>query len=109
MEFDKRSSVRDFQALNDQIITMGKTLDSIRLECQKEMVRLQVLQQQRIKQEDIVKHFENNNEEYANIVKTIKDKVHNTLSDKKALLQLASCLYLNQRQLIQTSIAFDLL
>ena len=80
LEFDKRSSVRDFQTLNDQIITMGKTLDS-RLECQKEMVRLQVLQQERIKQEALVKHFENNNEEYINIVKTIKDKVHNTLSD----------------------------
>ena len=82
LEFDKRSSVRDFQTLNDQIITMGKTLDS-RLECQKEMVRLQVLQQERIKQEALVKHFENNNEEYINIVKTIKDKVHNTLSDSK--------------------------
>jgi len=41
-----------------------------------------------MKQEALVKHFENRNEEYINIVKTIKDKVHNTLSDKKALLQL---------------------
>ena len=37
LEFDKRSSVRDFQALNDQIITMGKTLDSIRPECHLEI------------------------------------------------------------------------
>ena len=108
LEFDKRSSVRDFQTLNDQIITMGKTLNS-RLECQKEMVRLQVLQQERIKQEALVKHFENNNEEYINIVNTIKDKVHNTYQIRKLFYSWLSCLYLNQRELIQTSIVFDLL
>ena len=68
---------------------MSKTLDSTRLDCEKEMERLRHLQQQRMKQEALVKHFENNNEEYINIVKTIKDKVHNTLSDVKVFLQLA--------------------
>lgn len=89
LEFDKRSAARDFQNLNDQIISMGKTLDTIKLECQNEKARLHVVQQERMKQEALVKHFENNNEEYINIVKTIEDKVHNTSSDVKVFLQLA--------------------
>jgi hypothetical protein len=51
LEFDKRNSARDFQNLNDQIISMGKALDSICLDCEKEMARLQQLQQERMKQE----------------------------------------------------------
>jgi len=36
LEFDKRNSARDFQNLNDQLISMGKTLDFNRLDCEKE-------------------------------------------------------------------------
>jgi hypothetical protein len=89
LEFVKRGAAKDFQNLNDQIINMGKTLESIKLDCEKEMARLQVLQQERMKQEVLVKHFENNNEEYINIVKTIEDKVRNILSAVKVFLQLA--------------------
>jgi hypothetical protein len=89
LEFVKRGAAKDFQNLNDQIINMGKTLDSIKLDCEKGMARLQVLQQERMKQEVLVKHFENNNEEYINIVKTIEDKVRNILSAVKVFLQLA--------------------
>ena len=69
LEFDKRNSARDFQNLNDQIISMGKTLDSARLDCEKEKAQLQHLQQERMKQEALVRQFENNNEEYAKIKK----------------------------------------
>jgi hypothetical protein len=68
---------------------MDKTLDSIKLDCEKEMTELLSLQQQRMKQEALVKHFENNNEKYINIVKTIECKVHNILSTVKVFLQLA--------------------
>ena len=70
LEYEKENSAREFQQVNDQIIMMRKTPDSTRLECEKEMERLRHLQQERIKQEDLVKHFENNNEEYLNIRKT---------------------------------------
>ena len=53
------------------------------------MDRLRYLQQQRIKQEAIVKHFENNNEEYAKIKKTVEEKVHSVLSDRRMVLKLA--------------------
>ena len=42
-----------------------------------------------MKQESIVKHFENSNEEYLKIRKTAEEKVHSVLSDRKMLLKLA--------------------
>ena len=68
---------------------MRKTLDSTRLDYEKEMERLRHLQQQRMKQEALVKHFENNNEVYIKIRKTVEEKVINILSDRRMLLKLA--------------------
>jgi hypothetical protein len=52
--------------------------------------RLRYLEQQRIKQEAIVKHFENSNEvNYIKIRKTVEEKVISILSAKKMLLKLA--------------------
>ena len=65
---------------------MRKTLDSTRLDYEKEMERLRHVQQERVKQEDIVKHFENSNEVYyIKIRKTVEEKVHSVLSDRKML------------------------
>jgi septal ring factor EnvC (AmiA/AmiB activator) len=86
LEFDKRNSARDFQNLNDQIISMGKTLDSIHLDREKEMARLQHLQQERMNQDALVNHFKNNNEAYVKLTKTVEDKVHSILVDRKELL-----------------------
>jgi hypothetical protein len=36
-----------------------------------------------------VRQFENNNKEYAKIKKTVEDKVHNVLSDRRMVLKLA--------------------
>ena len=41
------------------------------------------LQQERMKLEDLVKRFENNNEEYLKIRKTVEEKVISILSDGK--------------------------
>jgi hypothetical protein len=86
LEGDKRNAAMIFQDLNNQIITMGKTLDSYRLECQKEKEELEYLQEKRMKLEALVRQFENNNEEYNKIRKTAGEKVNNILSDKKELL-----------------------
>ena len=86
LEYEKENSAREFQQVNNQIIMMRKTLDSTRLDYEKEMERLRHLQQQRVKQEAIVKHFENNNEVYyIQIRKTVEGKVHSVLSDRKML------------------------
>ena len=90
LEFQKASSARDSELLNNQRIMMSKTLDSTRLECEKEMERLRHLQQERIKQEAIAKHFENSNEGYyIKIRKTVEEKVISILSNSKILLKLA--------------------
>jgi hypothetical protein len=89
VEAEKQSSARIFQELTDQIATMRKTRDSTRLDCEKEMERLRHLQQQRMKEEDLVKHFENSNEVYIKIRKTVEEKVISILSNSKILLKLA--------------------
>ena len=69
---------------------MRKTLDSTRLDYEKEMERLRDLQQERVKQEAIAKHFENSNEVYyIKIRKTVEEKVHSVLSDQRMVLKLA--------------------
>jgi hypothetical protein len=68
---------------------MRKTLDSTRLDYEKEMERLRHLQQEIMKQEALVKHFENSNEGYIKIRKTAEEKVISILSDAKPLLRIA--------------------
>ena len=89
IEADNRNSARIFQELSDQISTMRKRLDSINKDCEKETTRLQGLQQQRMKQEAIVREFENSNEGYIKIRKTAEEKVISILSSSKMLLKLA--------------------
>ena len=90
LEAEKRNSARIFQELSDQIATLHKRLDSSRLECEKEISRLQGLQQQRMKQEALVKHFENNNQVFdIKIRKTVEEKIVSILSNSKTLLKLA--------------------
>jgi len=88
LEYEKENSAREFQQVNDQIIMMRKTRDSTRLECEKEMERLRHLQQERVKQEALVKHFENSNEVCIKIRNTVEEKVHSVLSDRRMLLKL---------------------
>jgi septal ring factor EnvC (AmiA/AmiB activator) len=57
LEYEKENSAREFQQVNNQIIMMRKTLDSTRLDYEKEMERLRHLQQEIMKQEALVKHF----------------------------------------------------
>jgi hypothetical protein len=54
------------------------------------MERLRHLQQEIMKQEAIVKHFENNNEEYhIKIRKTVEERVISIISNSKMLLKSA--------------------
>jgi hypothetical protein len=89
LEFKKENSARDFQQLNDHITVVSKTRDSARLDYEKEMDRLRYLQQQRMKLEAGVRQFQNNNEEYVKIKKTVEEKVQSILSDQKMVLKLA--------------------
>jgi flagellar motility protein MotE (MotC chaperone) len=68
---------------------MRQRLDSLNLDCEKELAQRDQLYQKRMKLQDLLRHFENNNEEYTKIRKTAEEKVYSVLSDRKMLLKLA--------------------
>ena len=89
IEAEKHNSARILQELSDQITTMRKTLDQYQLSCKEERLELTRLQMQKIRLDGLVDNFQNNNEEYIKIRKTVEEKVISILSDKKMLLKLA--------------------
>ena len=56
--------------------TMRKTLDQYQSSCKEQRLELTKLQLQMVRLEDLVDNFQNNNEEYAKIKKTVEQKVH---------------------------------
>ncbi len=66
-----------------------KNLDSIKLEYRREMALLKGLQQQREKLEAFVYNYKNNDEDYTKVIKSIENKIDDSLSDKKPFLKLA--------------------
>jgi chromosome segregation ATPase len=89
LEAKKRNSARIYQEINDKILSMRQRLDSLNLDCEKELAQRDQLCQKRMKLQDLLRHFENNNEEYTKIRKPAEEKVYSVLSDRKMLLKLA--------------------
>jgi hypothetical protein len=86
LEAEKGNSARIYQEINDKILSMRKRLDSLNLDCEKELAQRDQLYQKRMKLEVSVRQFQNNNEEYAKIKKTVEEKVHNILSGRRMVL-----------------------
>jgi archaellum component FlaC len=89
LEIRKLNSNRDLQDLRKRILNLRNALDSCNLTYRQQAEKLAGLQSKKIALEDLLKRFENNNEEYLKIHQTVKDKVGITLSDGKGLLRLA--------------------
>jgi hypothetical protein len=89
LEIIKLNSNKDLQDLKKQILTLRKTLGFCDLTYKQQSEKIACLQAKRIALEDLVRRFENNNEEYLKINQTVKDKVSSILSDGKVLLRLA--------------------
>ncbi|MBV9178832.1 MAG: hypothetical protein JO297_17535 [Nitrososphaeraceae archaeon] len=89
LEGQIRNSTMIFQDFTDQISYLHKTSDSTRLECEKEKQELESLQQKRMKQEGLIRQFENDNEAYNKIRKDAKENVTDALANRKELLRLA--------------------
>jgi hypothetical protein len=89
LEARKLNSNRTLQDLRKRILTVRKTLDSCVLIYKQHAEKIAGLQAKRIVLEELVRRFENNNEEYLKINQTVKDKVSSILSDGKLLLRLA--------------------
>ena len=67
---------------------MRKTLDQCQLSCKEQRLELTKLQMQKIRLEALVDNFQDNNEGYIKIRRTVEAKVHSALSDRKVLLKL---------------------
>ena len=84
-----KSKSRELQDLNSLIVDTSKNLDTIKLEYKREAALLQGLQQHRAKLEAFVYNYKNNNEEYVEILESIENKIHDSISEKKSFLNLA--------------------
>jgi hypothetical protein len=82
LETRKLNSKSTLQALT-------KTLESCSLHHKEQIKKIADLHNKKIALEELVKRFENNNEEYLKIKQTVKHEVSSILSDGKVLLRLA--------------------
>jgi len=89
LEANKHNSARILQDLSDQIATIRKTLDQYQLSCKEQRLELTKLQLQKVRLEGLVDNFQNNDQGYVKIRKTVEEKVVSILSDANLLLRIA--------------------
>jgi hypothetical protein len=80
---------KELQNLNAQIRYKQESLETIKSECRGEAALLEGLRQQTAKVQEFVYNYKNNDKEYVEVIKSIENKVHDFLSDKKRLLKTA--------------------
>ena len=59
LEAEKGNSARIYQEINDKILSMRKRLDSLNLDCEKELAQRDQLYQKRMKLQAGVRQFQN--------------------------------------------------
>lgn len=90
LQEEKLNLLKLIQNYSGQITALGTTFDIYCFRCEQEEKKLVVLRIKRMKEEALVRHFENNNEEYRKIRKTVEEKVSAFLSSRKRLLEFAA-------------------
>jgi hypothetical protein len=83
LETRKLNSNQDLQDLRKRILSLRKSLDSCALTYKQHAEKIAYLQSKEIALEDLVKRFENNNEEYLKINRIVRENVSSILSDGK--------------------------
>jgi hypothetical protein len=86
---DNSNAVRTFQELSDRISDEYKTLSQYRLFSDQKKQEIDKIQSTKLRLEELVEYFQNNNEEYLNIKETIKREVSSTIKDARQLLRIA--------------------
>lgn len=89
LESRKFTKYRTLYHVQDQIADSKRALKSLRTMGQEEEHRINQLQRERIRLKRLVKLFEDSDEEYLKIKKTVKDEVSRILLEGKGLLRLA--------------------
>jgi DNA-binding CsgD family transcriptional regulator len=84
-----KSSIRTLQDYDTQLDTLGKSFDNYCQLCQEQEVKLNDLQNKRLREEALVRQFENDDKGYRKIRNVVEEKVYATLSNNIILLKLA--------------------
>src|SRR5262249_14209233 len=90
LEAKKQTTAKIIQDYDNQISTLGNTFYDICLRCEQEEKKLAEVQTTKMKEDALIGRFENNNEEYLKIRTTVEEKVRDSLSNRKGLLELVS-------------------
>jgi hypothetical protein len=89
LEIRKLASNKTLQDLRKRISNSRKALDACILTHKQQIEKISELQSKNVGLEDLVKRFENNNEEYLKINQTVRENVSSILSNAKSFLRLA--------------------
>jgi chromosome segregation ATPase len=92
LEAGNRNSARTFQELSDHISATRDTLEQYESDCKKRGLEIKNLNKVYKASQELVDDFQNNNEEFIKIIKTVEEKVVSVLSNVKALLRMHLCL-----------------
>jgi hypothetical protein len=84
-----QNSARTFQELSDLISNTRNTLEQYDLSCKERRLEMDNLNKEYTRLKAFVNDFQNNNEEYIKIIKTVEEKVLGVLSNAKVLLMYA--------------------
>ena len=89
LQAGNQNSARTFEKLSDEISYLHGILDSYRSSCEEERRQMGELYQKMIRLEALVDDFQDNNEEYLKIIKTVGEEVLGVISNVKVLLRYA--------------------
>jgi hypothetical protein len=84
-----KSSIRTLRDYDIQLDALGKSFDNYCQLCQEQEVKLNDLQKKKLREEDLVRQFENNDKGYHKIRNVVQEKVYDILSNNAILLKLA--------------------
>lgn len=88
LEAEKRNSARIFQDLNDQIIDLQKTRDSLHSACKELGLEITKLRIQKIRLEAAVNKIQNDSETHNKIKEMAKREVERFLGDRQLIFKL---------------------
>ncbi len=88
LEAEKRNSARIFQELNDQIIDLQKTRDSLHSACRELGLEITKLRIQKIRLEVAVNKIQNDSETHNKIKEMAKREVERFLGDRQLIFKL---------------------
>lgn len=78
-----------FQQLSNDISEISKILDKYRSSCKEERLELAKLRLQKVKLESLVRHFQNNNEDFRRITELVNQAVRQSLTNHRHILKIA--------------------